>query len=124
MRWVNPSSATVSPSRTSDAMASASSTNSAIAPPCALCERKFFNRTLGRPFLCVKVDGASLGFYVHLLNIRALCEQLDGVPTMRRNLAALLFATTLLAASACGSTPATAPSNPGQPDNVTVGVIP
>jgi NitT/TauT family transport system substrate-binding protein len=43
---------------------------------------------------------------------------------MRRNLAALLFATTLLAA-ACGSNPpAAAPPAPGQPDKVTVGVIP
>lgn len=42
---------------------------------------------------------------------------------MRRNLAALLFATTLLAA-ACGSNTPAAPSTPGQPDKVTVGVIP
>jgi NitT/TauT family transport system substrate-binding protein len=44
---------------------------------------------------------------------------------MRRNLAALLFATTLLAGTACGSNnPAPPQSAPGQPDKVTVGVIP
>src|ERR671931_2492889 len=47
----------------------------------------------------------------------------EGVPPMRRNLAALLFATSLLAA-ACGSNTPAAPSTPGQPDKVTVGVIP
>lgn len=44
---------------------------------------------------------------------------------MRRHLAALLFATTLLAGTACGAAdPAPPQSAPGQPDNVTVGVIP
>jgi NitT/TauT family transport system substrate-binding protein len=42
---------------------------------------------------------------------------------MRRNLAALLFATSLLA-GACGSNSPAAPSSPSQPDKVTVGVIP
>ena len=42
---------------------------------------------------------------------------------MRRHLAALLLATSLLA-TACGSDDQGAPSTPGQPDKVTVGVIP
>lgn len=43
---------------------------------------------------------------------------------MRRQLATLLLATSLLA-TACGSDDNTgAPSTPGQPDKVTVGVIP
>jgi NitT/TauT family transport system substrate-binding protein len=48
---------------------------------------------------------------------------------MRRQLAALLFATTMLAGAACGSDgsgsgDAAPPGQPGQPDKVTVGVIP
>ena len=45
---------------------------------------------------------------------------------MRRNPAVLLFATALLAgAAACGSdSPSSTPAPPGQPDKVTVGVIP
>jgi NitT/TauT family transport system substrate-binding protein len=43
---------------------------------------------------------------------------------MRRNLAALLFATVMLAGAACGSNEPAAPSTPGQPDQVKVGVIP
>jgi NitT/TauT family transport system substrate-binding protein len=43
---------------------------------------------------------------------------------MRRNLGALLFASALLAGTACGADNAAAPSTPGQPDQVTVGVIP
>lgn len=45
---------------------------------------------------------------------------------MRRNLMALLFATTLLAGTACGANTGSAPppAAPGQPDKVTVGVIP
>lgn len=42
---------------------------------------------------------------------------------MRRHLAALLLATSLLATAACGSDTGSAPA-PGQPDQVTVGVIP
>jgi NitT/TauT family transport system substrate-binding protein len=44
---------------------------------------------------------------------------------MRRQLAALLFATTMLAGAACGSDgDSGGQSTPGQPDKVTVGVIP
>ena len=47
---------------------------------------------------------------------------------MRRQLVALLFATTMLAGAACGSDDgsgeAAEPGQPGQPDKVTVGVIP
>ena len=50
---------------------------------------------------------------------------------MRRNLAALLFTTALLASAACGSnsgpSSSSGPTSPGQPakvDKVTVGVIP
>ena len=47
---------------------------------------------------------------------------------MRRQLAALLFASTMLAGAACGSDGeagnTAAPGQPGQPDKVTVGVIP
>jgi len=46
---------------------------------------------------------------------------------MRRHLAALLFATTMMATAACGSGGgggSGAPAAPGQPDDVTVGVIP
>src|SRR5918992_1184160 len=44
--------------------------------------------------------------------------------TMRRNLAAALSATAMLLGAACGGAEPAAPSSPGQPDNVTVGVIP
>jgi NitT/TauT family transport system substrate-binding protein len=43
---------------------------------------------------------------------------------MRRHLAAFLLAPTLLAVAACGSDSGEAPSTPGEPDKVTVGVIP
>lgn len=43
---------------------------------------------------------------------------------MRRNVVAVLFATTTLLGAACGGSEPAAPSSPGQPDNVTVGVIP
>jgi len=43
---------------------------------------------------------------------------------MRRNLTALLFVTALLSTAACGGSTTPAPSQPGQPDKVTVGVIP
>jgi NitT/TauT family transport system substrate-binding protein len=42
----------------------------------------------------------------------------------RRTLAVLLVATTLLAGTACSSNSPAQPSTPGQPDKVTVGVIP
>src|SRR5262245_60399299 len=45
-------------------------------------------------------------------------------PSMRRQLAALLLATALLASAACGSSgTGQTPAPPGQPDNVSVGVI-
>ncbi|HEV2783441.1 MAG TPA: ABC transporter substrate-binding protein [Actinophytocola sp.] len=43
---------------------------------------------------------------------------------MRRNLAALLFATVMVTGAACGSNDPAPPSTPGQPDQVKVGVIP
>src|SRR5256885_13549232 len=43
---------------------------------------------------------------------------------MRRTLATVLFATTLLATACGGGSNTSAPAAPGQPDKVTVGVIP